>query len=181
MLPPSQLARLEGFHVECARRITGMRPREVKGKWVYPKSSEVLAKAGLQTVGFYIQQRRHNIARTISGRKVLQECKGAEKMTGSSSKLCWWEQDLSAPMRADVKASCGAYMGRGRGGGGATGRTNHCRGFDGDGVMRRAYQRQQAEEGIILGGGPPAPAAPAAETRPPPLPLARRGGIDGRP
>ena len=38
VLPPSQLRALEGFHVECARRLTGMRPRKVKGKWVYPKS-----------------------------------------------------------------------------------------------------------------------------------------------
>ena len=36
ILPPSQLRALEGFHVECARRLTGMRPRKVKGKWVYP-------------------------------------------------------------------------------------------------------------------------------------------------
>ena len=28
MLPATQLARLEGFHVECARRLTGMKPRK---------------------------------------------------------------------------------------------------------------------------------------------------------
>ena len=26
VLPATQLARLEGFHVECARRLTGMKP-----------------------------------------------------------------------------------------------------------------------------------------------------------
>merc|ERR1711906_15227 len=36
VLPEAQLRALEGFHVECARRLTGLRPRKVKGKWVYP-------------------------------------------------------------------------------------------------------------------------------------------------
>ena len=32
VLPAAQLRALEGFHVECARRLTGLRPRRVKGK-----------------------------------------------------------------------------------------------------------------------------------------------------
>ena len=44
VLPPSQLRVLEGFHAECARRLTGMRPRKVKSKWVHPKSAEILKK-----------------------------------------------------------------------------------------------------------------------------------------
>ena len=36
---------LEGFHVEAALRLTGMRPRKVQGKWVYPHSTDVLVAA----------------------------------------------------------------------------------------------------------------------------------------
>ena len=54
VLPPSQLRALEGFHAECARRLAGMRPRKVKGKWVYPKSlfisSYVLSEVWLREV-----------------------------------------------------------------------------------------------------------------------------------
>ena len=35
VLPDAQLARLEGLHVERARRLTGMRPRKRGDKWVY--------------------------------------------------------------------------------------------------------------------------------------------------
>ena len=47
---PSTLRELEGFHVEAARRLTGMRPRKVKGEWVYPHSADVLAAAHLQPI-----------------------------------------------------------------------------------------------------------------------------------
>ena len=40
----------EGFHVEAARRFTGMRPRKVKEEWVYPHSADVLAAAHLQII-----------------------------------------------------------------------------------------------------------------------------------
>ena len=36
--PPHELRALEGFHVEAARRITGMRPTKRGETWVYPKS-----------------------------------------------------------------------------------------------------------------------------------------------
>ena len=41
--------------MEAARRITGMRPRKVAGKWVYPHSADVLAAAHLQPIAYYIQ------------------------------------------------------------------------------------------------------------------------------
>ena len=44
VLPPSQLRVLEGFHIECAGRLTEMRPWKVKSKWVHPKSAEILKK-----------------------------------------------------------------------------------------------------------------------------------------
>ena len=83
VLPEAQLRTLEGFHVECARRLTGMRPRKVRGKWVYPKSAEVLKKANLKPLRHYIQKRRHTVHGTISARPVLRECKEATRLKGS--------------------------------------------------------------------------------------------------
>ena len=44
----SMMRELEGFHVEDARRLTDMRLRKVKGKWVYPHSADVLTVSHLQ-------------------------------------------------------------------------------------------------------------------------------------
>ena len=48
MVTPLVMREQEGFHVEAARRLTGMRPRKVKGKWVYPHSVDVLTVVHLQ-------------------------------------------------------------------------------------------------------------------------------------
>jgi hypothetical protein len=76
VLPPSAYKALERFHVEAARHLTGMVPREEKGEWVYPHSADVLAAAHLQTIEYYIQKRRHTIAQTIGNRKILEEAGG---------------------------------------------------------------------------------------------------------
>ena len=90
VLPPSALKVLEGFHVEASRRMTGMRPqRWTVGPWIYPKSADVLAAARLRPVATYIQRRRHQIAKTIEGRTLLEECRGAERRSGSLSRLMW--------------------------------------------------------------------------------------------
>ena len=68
---------VEGFHVEVARRLTGMRPRVVKGKWVYPHSADILKAAGLFTVAGCIAKQRANIVKPIEGRRILEECRGA--------------------------------------------------------------------------------------------------------
>ena len=64
---------------------------------MYPKLSLNLAKAGLQTVEYYIERYCNNISRTMARRKVLQE-----EIKDSSSKLCWWEQDLTASVSGRV-------------------------------------------------------------------------------
>ena len=90
VLPPSAYKALEGFHVQAARRLTGMRPREVKGEWVYPHSTDVLAAAHLQLIEHYIQKRRHTIAQTVEGRGIPEECRGAERRQGTLPRLYWW-------------------------------------------------------------------------------------------
>ena len=65
VVSPLALRELEGFHVEASRRLTGMRPRKIKGKWVYPHSADVLAAAHLWIIKYYIQKRRHTVYNTI--------------------------------------------------------------------------------------------------------------------
>ena len=59
---------LEGFHVEAAGWITGMRPKKRDKTWVYPKSATVLEVARLRTVGEYItiQRQRDHVCQTRS-------------------------------------------------------------------------------------------------------------------
>merc|ERR1711966_106599 len=113
VLPEAQLCALEGFHVECARRLTGLRPRKVKGKWVYPKSAEVLKTANLKPLRHYIQKRRHTVHNTISARPVLEECKGAVRLKGFSLREYWWDLPMEAPKEEDSGPSgLGAFFGR---------------------------------------------------------------------
>jgi hypothetical protein len=94
-LPPSGMRVLEGFHVEAARRLTGMRPqRRTVGPWIYPKSKDVLRAARLKTIEEYVGRRGSNIAKTIEGRPLLVECRGAERKRGSTSRQYWWEQEM---------------------------------------------------------------------------------------
>ena len=73
--------------MEAARRLTGMRPRKVRGEWVYPHSADVLAAAHLQTIEHYTQKRRHTVHNTIQSRDVLKECRGAERRRGTPPRL----------------------------------------------------------------------------------------------
>ena len=52
---------MEGFHVEAARRLTGMRPQKVKGVWIYPHSANVLTTVHLQPIECYLRKRRHTV------------------------------------------------------------------------------------------------------------------------
>jgi hypothetical protein len=42
-----------------------------------------------------ILRRRANIAKTIEGRPLLTECRGAERRLGSPPRQFWWDQELS--------------------------------------------------------------------------------------
>ena len=91
---PAALARLEGFHVESARRMTGRRPKKVRGVWSYPDSEEVLRAARLQPIEVYIKRRRRTVLKAVEGRPILEECREAERMRGSPTRSYWWEQEF---------------------------------------------------------------------------------------
>ena len=67
-----------------------MRPREVKGEWIYPHSADILAATRLQTIEDYIQNRRLTVYNTIRDRGVLKECEGSERRRGTPPCLFRW-------------------------------------------------------------------------------------------
>ena len=79
VVSPYDLRALKGFHVEAARRLTGMRPAKRGDVWVYPKSADVLREARLKTIGEYIAKRRQTVLRTIADRPILEECRGGRR------------------------------------------------------------------------------------------------------
>ena len=88
------LRALDGFHVEAARHLTGMRPRKRGDSWVYPKSADVLRAARLRTIGEYIARRRQTVLQAIVDQPILEECRGAERQRGCPTRLYWWEQEF---------------------------------------------------------------------------------------
>ena len=89
------LRALEGFHVEAARRLTGMRPTKRRDVWVYPKSAAVLRAARLKTTGEYITKRRQTFLRAIADRPILEECRGGGEAV--------WEPSLPSLVGAGVR------------------------------------------------------------------------------
>ena len=101
---PLALWELKGFHVEAARRLTGMHPRKIKEEWGYPHSADVLTASHLQPIEYYIQNRRHTAYNTIWDHNVLKECEGAERRRGTPPRLFWVGQDMTAPVRQEYGA-----------------------------------------------------------------------------
>ena len=71
-----------------------MRPRKRGDSWVYPKSADVLRTARLRTIGEYIARRRQTVLRAIADRRILEECREAERQRRSPTRLYWWEQEF---------------------------------------------------------------------------------------
>ena len=98
-LSPSAIKCLEGFHLWAARRMTGMQPcKKPDGTWTYPLSEEVLEKAGLYTVSYYIEVQRQTILNFIVACSIFHLCKDAVRLRGTSVRQYWWElpMDLEA-------------------------------------------------------------------------------------
>ena len=95
------LRALEGFHIEAAPRLTGMRPKKRGETWAYPKSVDVLRAARVKPIAEYIAARRQNILRTIADRPILEECQGAERPRGSPTRLHWWEQEFEEELSTE--------------------------------------------------------------------------------
>ena len=94
VVSPKVLQVLEGFHHRAARRLSGRSaqylPRE--DRWVYPPIEEALEKAGLFRLAHYIGVRQNTLAESIATRPILDICRCAERLSGSSRHESWWRQ-----------------------------------------------------------------------------------------
>ena len=104
VLTPSTLERLEGFHVKAARHMTGKLPVLAHGIWTYPKTSEVLAAAGLRNIEHYVRVRRANILKWVEQQPIYQLCQRAVRRRGTPPRTFWWE----LPMHPDEATGGGA-------------------------------------------------------------------------
>ena len=82
-----------------------MRPRKVKGEWVYSHSEDVLAAAHLQPISVYTARRRQTVLKAIEDRPILEECRRAERRRGSPARQYWWEQEFDLSEEEIVGAS----------------------------------------------------------------------------
>ena len=94
---PTMLARLEGFHIRAAYRMSWKhKPHQgLFGNWIYPSTKDVLKECGLHPVKDYIDTRRSTIAMYVVNRPIFWECQGGEWMRGSMPGQWWREQELS--------------------------------------------------------------------------------------
>ena len=106
-LSPTALRCLDGFQVEAARRFTGMLPKKRGDVWVYPKSADVMAAAGLRPIRQSILRRRRTVLAAIEGRALLEQCREAEKQPGSPVRQYWWEQEFDLDAEDEGVAPAG--------------------------------------------------------------------------
>ena len=106
-LSPTALRCLDGFQVEAARRFTGMLPKKRGDVWVYPKSADVMAAAGLRPIRESILRRRRTVLAAIEGRKILEECREAERQPESPARQYWWEQEFDLDAEDEGEAPVG--------------------------------------------------------------------------
>jgi len=95
---------LRGFHHRVARRLTGMLPRQVGNRWVYPPIAEVLEAAGMHTVDHYIMVRQRTLIQNVATRPILELSGEIEWLSGSSSRQYWWNQQQVCDLLAGAGA-----------------------------------------------------------------------------
>jgi hypothetical protein len=97
------MRQLRSFHRRCCRGLTGEFIRQdEEGEWIYPKSEEVLKKAGVLTIEEYIQRRRDTIMKYAETRNIYGKCKSSRKI---ASNLLWWEVNYYSDDAAEALAS----------------------------------------------------------------------------
>jgi hypothetical protein len=72
-----------------------MPTRDTEGRWSYPRTEEVLKKAGLFTIDHYVTVRRTTILKFIADRPIYELCRRAERQRGTGAHQYWWEQPMA--------------------------------------------------------------------------------------
>lgn len=90
-LPQAALIPIRSFHHRSARYITGNHIRPLGDDlWFLPRSSEVLAGAGLFSIDEYIRRRRSTVSAWVQGREIYRRCLGLDSRGGSPTRKVWW-------------------------------------------------------------------------------------------
>ena len=89
---PTTIKRVEGFHVNAGRCMTGLLPKMSSGMWKYSKLKTVLVAASLHTNDHCVQVRRAHIMRWVIDMPILKLFRLSQRWRGTTPRLCWWEQ-----------------------------------------------------------------------------------------
>ena len=85
---------LEGFHHRVERRIMGLTEKYgAGGEWEYPSVVEAMEATGLHPIGEYIRRRQATIAERVYCRPIYEIYTEAERISGTSQMVRWWDQD----------------------------------------------------------------------------------------
>jgi hypothetical protein len=99
VLTPSMLGKLEGFHQQIARRLTGRAPVYLRseGTWQYQPMGNAMEEAGLFSMNEYITRRRNKLVDYVATRSIYTTCRETEKRGLDRGHQYWWNQDGLCP------------------------------------------------------------------------------------
>jgi hypothetical protein len=95
VLTPSMLGKLEGFHRQIARRLTGRSPVYLRseGTWQYQPLGNAMEEAGLYSMNEYITRRINKLVDYVATRSIYTMCRETERRGLNRGHQYWWNQD----------------------------------------------------------------------------------------
>jgi hypothetical protein len=99
VLTPSMLEKLEGFHLQVARRLTGHASVYLrnKGTWQYQPLGNAMEEAGLYSMNEYINRLRNNKVDYMATQPIYTMCHETERRGLNQGHQYWWNQDGLCP------------------------------------------------------------------------------------
>jgi hypothetical protein len=95
VLTPSMLDKLEGFHRQITRRLTGRSPVYLRseGTWQYQPLGNAMEDAGLYSMTEFITRRRNKLVDYVATRSIYTMCRETEMRGLNRGHQYWWNQD----------------------------------------------------------------------------------------
>jgi hypothetical protein len=94
VLSPKMLSKLEGFHKQIARRLTGLTYvyHRREDECQYLPLGNALKKAGLFPIDDYTTRRRNKIAEFVATRPLYAICRELNSIGLGDNHQFWWDQ-----------------------------------------------------------------------------------------